>query len=236
MRLLLKLSSQTGQRRPNKHAVQGFIYNMLKGTEYGERHDEPKFKFFTFSDFFVDRGGRTSFIVSSPEKGFINAIHSAIGERESVYIGQDEYRVLELKKFRLPLRRAFQTGSPVVLYRDASKNEYFKLYAHRDLRFFLDRLKENAEKKYSAFTGDEFFLDGPLFDRVIPKLRPNGKIDVYVKVVKNGVPFPVIGSNWELLEKERIKPEERRFYRFLMDAGLGEKNSLGFGFVNPIRG
>lgn len=55
-----------------------------------------------------------------------------------------------------------------------------------------------------------------------------------MKVVKNGVPFPVIGSNWELLEKERIKPEERKFYRFLMDVGLGEKNSLGFGFVNPI--
>ncbi|WP_297065841.1 CRISPR-associated endoribonuclease Cas6, partial [Thermococcus sp.] len=45
----------------------------------------------------------------------------------------------------------------------------------------------------------------------------------------------VIGSNWELLEKERIKPEERRFYRFIMDAGLGEKNSLGFGFLNPLR-
>ncbi|NJE79590.1 CRISPR-associated endoribonuclease Cas6, partial [Thermococcus sp. GR4] len=26
---------------PNKHAVQGFIYNMLKGTEYGENHDAP---------------------------------------------------------------------------------------------------------------------------------------------------------------------------------------------------
>lgn len=71
---------------------------------------------------------------------------------------------------------------------------------------------------------------------MIPKLRKNGKLDVYVKVVKQGVLFPVIGSNWELLEKERIKSEERRFYRFIMETGLGEKNSLGFGFLNPIRG
>jgi len=225
-----------GFSRPNKHAIQGFIYNMLKGTEYEERHDQPRFKFFTFSDFFLDKEGRPTFIVSSPEEGFINALYSAIKERESIHIGKDEYQVVELKKFKLPLRRTFQTGSPVVLYRNASKNEYFKFHAHRDLHFFLDRLKENAEKKYSAFYGEELSLEGPLFDRMVPKLRPNGKIDVYVKVVKNGVPFPVIGSNWELLEKERIRPEERRFYRFLMDVGLGEKNSLGFGFINPIRG
>ncbi|MDV3103752.1 CRISPR-associated endoribonuclease Cas6 [Thermococcus waiotapuensis] len=234
----LKISLEPLNRnfeRPNKHAVQGFIYNMLKDSEYGERHDEPKFKFFTFSDFFTDSSGRPTLLMSSPERGFINTLHSTIRERETVHIGQQELRVVELKKFRLPLRKAFQTGSPIVLYRNAEENEYFKLHQHRDLRFFLDRLKENAEKKYSAFYGDEFTLEGPIFDRLIPKLRNNGKLDVYVKVVKNGVPFPVIGSNWELLEKERINPEERRFYRFIMDAGLREKNSLAFGFLNPVR-
>ena len=56
MRLKIILESNNGPfAQPNKHAVQGFIYNMLKGTEYSERHDEPRFKFFTFSDFF--RGG-----------------------------------------------------------------------------------------------------------------------------------------------------------------------------------
>ncbi|ALV63522.1 CRISPR repeat RNA endoribonuclease Cas6 [Thermococcus sp. 2319x1] len=235
MRLKISLNIENGTfSRPNKHAVQGFIYSMLKDSEYGERHDEPRFKFFTFSDFFIDKRGRPTFLVSSPDPDFIRALYSAIRKRETVYIGKEEYGISELKKFRLPLRKAFQTGSPVVLYRNASKNEYFKLHQHRDLLFFLERLKENAEKKYSAFYGEEFTLDGQIFDRVIPKVRPNGKIDVYVRVVKNGVPFPVIGSNWELLEKEHIKPEERKFYRFIMDVGLGEKNSLGFGFLNPI--
>ncbi|WP_297510819.1 CRISPR-associated endoribonuclease Cas6 [Thermococcus sp.] len=193
MRLKVAFYPENGTfERPNKHAVQGFIYSLLKGSEYGERHDEPRFKFFTFSDFFMDSMGRPTLLISSPEKGFINTLYGAIKDN-------------------------------------------FKLHQHRDLRFFLQRLKENAEKKYEAFYGEDFFLEGPIFDRLIPKLRNNGKLDVYVKVVKNGVPFPVIGSNWELLEKERIRPEERRFYRFIMDAGLGEKNSLGFGFLNPIR-
>jgi CRISPR-associated endoribonuclease Cas6 len=156
--------------------------------------------------------------------------------RNHIYIGKHQLALVEIKKFKVPLRRRFQTGSPVVIYRNARENEYFKFHAHHDLRFFVERLKDNAERKYNAFYGEDFVLDGPLFDRIIPKLRNNGKLDVYVKVVKNGVPFPVIGSNWELLEKERIEPHERKFYRFLMDAGLGEKNSLGFGFLNPVKG
>lgn len=235
----LKITFETSNeapKQPNKHAVQGFIYNMLKGTEYGEIHDEPRFKFFTFSDFFRDRGGRLTFIVSSPERGFIYTLYHNIKEMGHVYIGKHQLKVAEVRKFDVPLRNRFQTGSPIVVYRNSEENEYFKLHAHLDLRFFLERLRENAEKKYSAFYDDDFILDGPIFDRVIPKLRNNGKLDVYVKVVKNGVPFPVIGSNWELLEKERIRAKERRFYRFIMDAGLGEKNSLGFGFLNPIRG
>jgi len=235
MRLKLTFESKNGFSRPNKHAVQGFIYNMLKGTPYGERHDEPRFKFFTFSDFFMDREGSVNLLISSPDGEFIKALAEKLNEREKVYIGKNELKIAGFKRFRLPLREAFQTGSPVVLYRNADKNEYFKLHAHRDLHFFLQRLKENAEKKYIAFYGEEFHLEGPLFDRVIPKMRRNGKLDVYIKVVKNGTPFPVIGSNWELLERTKIPRNERRFYRFLMDAGLGEKNSLGFGFLNPIR-
>lgn len=219
----------------NKHAVQGFVYNMLKNTPYGKRHDEPKFKFFSFSDIFVDSNGRPSLIVSSPDRKFVKALYSSLKGRSRIHLGKLELEIAEVKAFSLPLRRMFQTGSPVVLYRDKEKNEYFQLHHHEDLTFFLKRLRENAEKKYNAFYNDEFTLEGPIFDRLVPKLRKNGKLDVYVKVVKNGIPFAVISSNWELLEKEIIKPEERRFYRFIMDAGIGEKNSLGFGFLNPIR-
>ena len=235
MRLKVSLKPVDGFSRPNKHAVQGFIYNMLGDSPYDIRHDEPRFKFFTFSDFFVDSSGRWTFVVSSPDGDFVKTLHSSIKEHPTIFLGNDEAEVAELKVFSLPLRRAFQTGSPIVLYRDAQRGEYFKLHEHRDLRFFLDRLKENAEKKYNAFYGDSFHLDGPMFDRVLPKVRRNGKLDVYVKVVKEGRPFPVIGSNWELLWKERVRAGERRFYRFMMDAGLGEKNSLGFGFLNPVR-
>ncbi len=235
MRLRVSLRPADGHGRPNKHAVQGFIYNMLRGTGYGSRHDEPRFKFFTFSDLFFDSKRRLTFIISSPDGRFIDALYSSMREHPRVFMGKEELEVVELKAFKLSPRRAFQTGSPIVIYKNAQRGEYFKLHEHRDLRFFLDRLKENAEKKYNAFYGDSLHLEGPIFDKVLPKVRRNGKLDVYVKVVKEGRPFPVIGSNWEILWKDRLEPHECKFYRFIMDAGLGEKNSLGFGFLNPIR-
>jgi len=59
--------------------------------------------------------------------------------------------------------------------------------------------------------------------------------EVAVKNVKGGKEFIIIGSVWYLLEKFEISEEMRRFYWFLMECGLGEKNSMGFGFVNPVR-
>lgn len=54
-------------------------------------------------------------------------------------------------------------------------------------------------------------------------------------IAKKGREFLVVGTTWKLLEKIKIRKEERKFYKFIMDCGLGEKNSLGFGFINPIK-
>lgn len=51
-----------------------------------------------------------------------------------------------------------------------------------------------------------------------------------VRVKKADKMFLIIGTLWKNLEKFNM--DDKRFYRFLMDCGLGEKNSLGFGMVN----
>jgi len=42
----------------------------------------------------------------------------------------------------------------------------------------------------------------------------------------------IIGTKW-IFEKIHYPKELRKFYKFILDCGLGEKNSMGFGFVNP---
>ena len=60
--------------------------------------------------------------------------------------------------------------------------------------------------------------------------------EVAVRVSKGKDKFIIIGSAWYKLERFRRQRRDEQFYRFLMDAGLGEKSSLGFGFLNPLKG
>ena len=60
------------------------------------------------------------------------------------------------------------------------------------------------------------------------------KKEVAITVKKDNKSFIIIGTIWSLLEK-RIPRGYGKFYRFIFECGLGEKNSLGFGFLNNLR-
>ena len=233
MRLLLKIFPQKyiPFAKINKHAIQGMLYSQLKGTKYENLHTKKGFKFFTFSDIFPSNDyyprKEKSLLISSPDKGLINAWYHSFKKSRYIYLSNEPFLISNVKKFSIPLRPAFETGSPVTLYKENTKNEYFSFEKGGDLWFFINRLKENAIKKYNIFYDDEFHLDELIFDKFILKK------EVVVQMKKGANKFSVIGTMWKLLQKEYLSKENRKFYRFIMDCGLGEKNSLGFGFVNP---
>ncbi|NJE31231.1 CRISPR-associated endoribonuclease Cas6 [Thermococcus sp. 18S1] len=241
MRLLLTFRPLEDAHRDavTKHTVQGLIYSHLWGTEYWRRHDEARFKFFTFSDIFPPgdfrAGEEKSLLISSPDGNFIEILHERLGEKEGLYLGGLKVELVRLKKFSLRPNGKFVTGSPVVVRSmNLERRGFFSFYHEKSLNHFITRITENALKKYRVFTGEEFELDGPIFDRIVPRVRKDGRIDVYTRVRMHGASFLIPGSTWKLLEK-RITPTNRDFYAFLMDAGMGELNSLGFGFLNPIK-
>ncbi len=208
------------------------IYNLLDKREYNWLHESKHFKFFCFSDIFPSGdfiiGKEKHIIVSSPSSKFINDIYYSIKQRKEVRLGNYLLKVTKVKKFNLKLKNRFITGSPVVLYKDNRKNIYFSFKRDGNISFFLSRLKENAVKKFNAFYDDDYNIEEDLFDR----LQFNK--EVAVKNRKIDKEFIIIGSLWRLLEKFNINSQDKKFYRFIMDAGLGEKNSFGFGFINPI--
>lgn len=220
-----------------KHDLQAFIYSLLMGTKYDSLHDRKGFKFFTFSNFFpgidVKPNEEKSFIISSPDEEFIETLYEKLLPVERFYIGKKPLRIERVKKFRLKPTGRFITGSPVVV-RSMTGRGFFTFHHENSLDYFIRAITENALEKYSAFTGEPFQLDGPLFRRMVPYVRKKGWIDVYVRVNIRGKYFDVPGSNWKLLEA-KIRPENRDFYGFIMDAGIGSLNSLGFGFLNPLR-
>ena len=227
-RLILTLQNEEYFHFPDKHDIQGMIYTALGTSEFADAHDDTGFKYFTYSDLFYDRCGRSTLIVSSPNPRFIEQILDWTEQQEFIQLGKDRYDIECARVFEPCLERKFISGSPIILYLDSKSGEYFSFKHHGDISFFLDRLKDNALKKYEFYTGTRVYLNEPLFDEV--KLRREFAVPVKI----HGAELVFIGTMWNSLVKEDIQKEEA-FYRFLMETGLGEKNSLGFGFINPVR-
>ncbi len=235
MRLVIELEpfSEIQYDYLNKHAIQGLFYYLLKDTSFDNLHSSNKFKYFTFSDIFpisdFKPGFKKTLLFSSPSNELVNALYDSILRYKTVKIKNLNFNIQNVKKIKLNLTYRFISGSPIVLYKDNKSNEYFSFEKHNNLNFFLERLKENAIKKYNTYTGESMILDEPLFDKLIFKK------EIVVKDFKIGKEFIIIGSVWKLLEKFHIPDYLYNFYEFLMDCGLGEKNSLGYGFINPVK-
>ena len=119
----------------------------------------------------------------------------------------------------------FISSTPIVLYEDNTNNRYYSFKQNPNFNFFFERLKDNALKKYNAFYDNDFSLDSELFTNF-----EFGR-EVSVRLIKNKNKFIIIGSLWKNLEFN-LTSQNKDFYNFLFDNGLGEKNSLGFGFLN----
>ncbi|MEM5820853.1 MAG: CRISPR-associated endoribonuclease Cas6 [Candidatus Aenigmatarchaeota archaeon] len=98
------------------------------------------------------------------------------------------------------------------------------------LEEWLRDLKDNSLEKYFSFTGYNFYFEEPLFEEV----KFEKPVSIRIKMKGKDVIF--IGSLWKRLNVLRkLDREEKKFYMFLLDVGLGKLNSLGFGFLNPIK-
>jgi len=218
----------------NPYFIHSFIWNTLKSTDFSALHDKKGFKFFTFSNIFpltdFMPGENKNLIISSPNRPFLKVLKEKLDEINEFNLGIHIFEIKQTKLFNVSLKKKWETGSPIVLYKDNAKNEYFSFKRHKDLKFFLERLKDNAIKKFTSYYKlEKFEMDEPIFDSI--KLRK----EVCVNIRKERNEFIIIGSLWKLLEKAYFRKGTKKFYRFIMDCGLGEKNSFGFGFVNPLR-
>lgn len=229
MRILLTISPEAefSYYSIDKHSVQGLIYSLLRGTEYDGIHDIKRFKFFTFSDIFpisdFKPNESKNLLISSPDEGFIRCIENNLKQRDTLKLGNYAVKIQGYKSINLRLKNRFISASPIVLYKDNKKGIYFSFRRDKDLNFFLERLKENAIKKYNAFYSTNFNLEGNIFDR----LKFNK--EVAIKLRRKDKEFIVIGNTWKLMEKFRVNEEDRNFYEFIMDCGIGEKNPLDLG-------
>ncbi len=214
----------------NKYDIQGFIYNLLRESDdFSEFHDIQGFKFFSFSNIFpvsdFERNSLKKLIISSPNNEFLYALQNVLGEKTDFRLNKYKMELLKSKLLKDNFKPNFISATPIVLYEDNQSNKYYSFKQSPDFNFFFNRIKDNALKKYNAFYGDEFELTGDLFTN-FEFVR-----EVSVRVKKNDNWFIIIGSLWKNLKFE-LNKDNKKFYKFLFNNGIGEKNSLGFGFLN----
>ena len=214
----------------DKYSIQGFIYSILrKDSNFNDYHNIKGFKFFNFSNIFpvsdFEKNSLKKVIISSPNDQLILSLYNHLKNQNGFRLKNYNMELLKVLILKDSSCSNFISATPIVLYQDNVNNKYFSFRQNSDFNFFFERLKDNAIKKYNAYYNNDFNMDSELFSNF-----EFGR-EVSIRLNKNGNQFIIIGSLWKNLEFE-LTNHNKDFYKFLFENGLGEKNSLGFGFLN----
>jgi CRISPR-associated endoribonuclease Cas6 len=260
MRLLINLraAKNQGYESVYHHKLQGFVYGLLRDSGFDGLHDKRGYKFFCFSNIFpikdiMGAGEAFNLIISAPNAEIISSVEGALEKiladakgngREAnvnVNIGEMSFEVVGFKKLETKLKRKdlrVLTATSVIIRipernyerygipEDERKARYVYWRPKYSFEAFLKQLSENLIKKFNDFYGTKL-REYDLFEQF--KFRRT----TATKVVIDSREYVMVGSMWEFVWSY-MDEMQRRIIEFGLDAGFGERNSLGFGFVNKV--
>jgi len=228
--------------------VQGLVYRFLRNSKFKALHDKKGCKYFSFSNIIppssiIDEGSNKSLIIASPDRDFIETLSHSIDEitNREVRIGDMMFKIEETKIFnqRLPKDKfnkfILTSGTPIVVripknrlqeYGINSKHTYRYIYWRKEYtpKAFIKQLEENLVKKYNEYYDAEL---EPL--KIFEQLRFKKQVAVPLRM--KGRESTVVGTLWDF-HFAPLNGVGRDLLQFGLDAGFGEMNSLGFGFMN----
>ena len=250
MRLLVRLKSvKVSEYDLNYfHKLQGFVYKLLMDTDYKVLHDRKGYKFFCFSNIFpvgdVKAGEERNLIISSPDKVFIKVLEEKINkmmnDKTKINIGDYEFIIDDVSTFQQKLKRnvSLLSATPIVIripeknYErydipvEFRKKRYVYWRPQYSFEAFVKQLEDNLIKKYNQFYHTNFEIEN-IFE-VFKFKRP-----VVNHVVIKGKEKIIVGSIWEF-KFSYLNLKQKKILEFGVDCGFGERNSLGFGFMNVV--
>ena len=240
MRLNVELNATESIRLPvnYNYLVQSMIYNNMdrefaeflhdQGYEVGKR----KFKLFSFSRLlgqYKIMGSEILFappvrlVISSPLKEFCQYLLNGLLSQGSIRLGQNEVKVEKVSVSSPEAQSEIKVRllSPVVAYSTFLKPEggKYTCYFQPGEQEFNRLAEENLRKKYQAFYNQE----PPAGDVRIKCLKsPRLHLIKYKSFVIKGY------SGLLLLQGPQL------LLQIALDAGLGSKNSMGFGLLEMM--
>ncbi|WP_227761731.1 CRISPR-associated endoribonuclease Cas6 [Zhaonella formicivorans] len=220
------------------HILQGFIYNAIspelaaflheKGYEYGNR----RFKLFAFSRLIgnyqlepeKDRiifSDLVKLVISSPVDEFCQSLANGILFGKYLRLGDNRVEIerIEVERQQVESQKiTVKTLSPVVVYSTMFRPDgrKYTCYFQPGEPDYAKLVEHNLRKKYLAFAGQE----APPGEVCV---RSMGQTKLHVLRYKDTV---IKGYSGKL---ELTGPKE--LLQMAVDAGIGSKNSQGFGCV-----
>jgi len=248
MRLLVKLVAAKDFNYDLKYfnKLQGFIYSLLKDSPYSTLHDKRGYKFFCFSNIFpigdAKAGDERNFIISSPDNLLIKFLKNRIKElssnNELINVGEMSFEVkgTSLIKIKIEKNCRLISATPIIIRipeknyekygipKEFRKKRYVYWRPCYNFEAFVKQLEENLIKKYNEFYGTNFEIER-IFE-MFKFIKP-----VVSHVIIKGKEEKMVGSIWEFWFSY-LAESRKKILKFGIDCGFGERNSLGFGFIN----
>jgi len=236
MRILIKLKSHQGIAIfPYFSYIQGLIYSLLKKSKLANLHKKSSYKFFCFSNLFPETGKLRNLIISSPNENFLTFIAKKLIEKRKIKIGKENFELKEIKFLTPKLNKNLKivSVSPIILripkrkysdYNISSKFPFLYWRPQYPFEVFVRQLESNIFKKYKSFYQKDI-EEFTIFQKFIFKKSVSIPLKIHSKKVI------YIGSLWEF-HFDFLDEKTKEILEFAIDCGFGEKNSLGFGFVN----
>lgn len=231
--------------------LQGRLWGALRGTQYDELHDANRPKPFVYSNPFPPKdmaeGDERTLLVASPHEELLAHIAADLQDNRELNIGEMPFYIEEITPLDPDVGEpgtsgTLSTGTGVLVRIPPWRfDEYNIDVDHDEAEFwrpehtmepFRNQIEGNLDQKHDLYCPDYLpgpsDVDGNLFDGY--ELLKTFAIPVRPTT---GVEETWVLSKWRFEYAVR-DDHHRRYLNLLLDVGIGERNSLGFGFCNIV--
>jgi CRISPR-associated endoribonuclease Cas6 len=253
VRILIRLRARANAAYDNcyHHKLQGRIWGALEGTEYDETHDENRPKPFVYSNPFppgeMAEGDERTLLVASPDEELLTHVAADLKNNPELNIGEMPFSVNDIISLSPDVGEpgtsgTLESGTGVLVRIPPWRFDEYGIDTEHDqaefwrpeytMEPFVNQIEANLDKKHGLYCRE--YLPGPsetagdLFDGyeliktfALPVTPTEGQQETWVL------------SKWRLNYTVR-DDNHRRHLNLALDVGLGERNGLGFGFINIV--
>ena len=248
----LSARADTAYQSDYHHKLRGRIWEALEDTKYDRRHNDSGPPGFVYSNPFpphdMDEGDERKLLVASPEEELLAHVAADLLEEPELNVGEmpfyvDDVTSLEPDVGEPGTRGTIETGTGLLVRIPPWRCEEYGIdHPGGDTAVFWrpehsmeplrTQLEANLDQKHDRFAHGHLpgpsDVDGDLFDGY--ELIKTFAVPV---TVTEGQEMTYVLSKWKF-EYTIRDDHHRRHLNLALDCGLGERNSLGLGFINIV--